>query len=89
MFQLRILIDPEHMVNLRNFLEKLVVIPFGKAPCHNKFLTASFGFQSGHFEDGIDRLAFGSLDEPTGINDDDIRLFLVRRDLIPILQQVA
>jgi hypothetical protein len=42
-----------------------------------------------HFEDGVDRFLLRVVDEGAGVDDDDVGVGGVRRDLVPSLLGVA
>ena len=51
------------------------------------FATAASQFLGGH--DGVDRFLFGGTDEAAGVDDDDVRVCFVVRDLVVIAAEQA
>ncbi len=60
------------MIDLGNFLEKVVALAFGQTAGHDDGADAALAFEIEHLADDAERLLAGRLDEAAGVDDHDI-----------------
>ena len=65
----------DHGVDFRNVFADFVAIALDEAAGDDELAGAALGFVAGHFEDGVDRLLLGGVDEGAGVDDEDLGLF--------------
>ena len=65
--------EGSHQVDLGEGLGQLIAVAFGHAARHHEACTVLAGI--GQFQDGVDRFLSGGLDEGTGVDHDQIRIF--------------
>ena len=68
----------DHGIDFGNALADLVAVALDEASGDDQFLRRAGGFEARHFEDGVDRLLLGGVDEAAGVDDKDLRLFGAR-----------
>jgi hypothetical protein len=68
----------DHGVHFRNAFADFVAIALHQAAGDDEFFGRAGGFVAGHFEDGIDRLLLGCVDEAACVDDEDFGLFGMR-----------
>src|SRR5262245_4625535 len=71
----RNLTGPNEKVHLGQFLGQFLRISLREAACDDELLDLSFLFEPRDFNDGVDGLSFGGLDEAASINQHNIRIF--------------
>jgi hypothetical protein len=74
-------------VHLGQFVGQFLRIPLGKATGDDQLLDLSFLFEPRDFNDGIDRLGFGSIDETASVNQHNIRIRRFVHHLVLVLLQ--
>ena len=65
------------MIHLRHLALEVCGVALREAAGDHELLAAAL-LMSRHLEDGIDGLFFGGVDEPTSVDDDDVRLIRSR-----------
>ena len=80
--------DTQQRVDLGQFLEDLLAVSLGNTARDDDRLQIVVLFQPGNIQNVVDRLLLGALDKRTGIDDHNIRLRLLGRDLISRLQNL-
>ena len=72
-----------HGIHFRDALLDLIAIAFDQAPGDDQLAGAPARLELGHFEDGIDGLLLGFVDERAGVDDQDVSGFRLIGDLRP------
>jgi len=62
-------------VDFGNGLHDLVAIALDEAAGDDEFAGGAGGFVAGHFQDGVDGLLLGGVDEGAGVDDEDFGVF--------------
>src|SRR4026208_60819 len=75
----------DERIDLRKFSLKLITITLYQTAGYDQPFCGTFSFQTGGFQDCVDRFLLGRIDEPTGINQDRFRFVRIRRYLITTL----
>ena len=76
-------------IRLRHIIEELLPVALAEATCDDEAAAAAGLLVFRHVEDGRDRLLLGGLDERACIDDEDIRLRRLRRELDAVLPEDA
>ena len=74
--------DADDRVHLRNLVKNLRPVTLRKASRHNDGTQRTVLFEPCDIEDIFNRFIFRALNKRTGIDDDHIRLDILRRDFI-------
>lgn len=62
---------------------------FDEAAGDDEALGATGVFELGHFEDGVDGLLLGGVDEGAGVDDDDVGVFGVSGEFVSFRDEIA
>jgi hypothetical protein len=62
-------------VHFRDVLADLIAESLDETSGDDQLLRLACGLVPGHFKDGVDRFLLGTLDERTGVDDDDVGIF--------------
>ena len=65
----------DHGVDFRNVLHDLVAVALHQAAGNDELFGAALSFVAGHFENGVDRLLLGGVDEGAGVDDENLGIF--------------
>ena len=65
----------DYGVDFRNVLADFVAIALYEAAGDDELFGRAGGFVARHFEDGVDGLLLGGVDETAGVDDEDLGLF--------------
>ena len=68
----------DHRVHFRNVLADLVAVALHQAARNDQLGGTAFGLVTRHFENGVDRLLLGRIDEAARIDDQDLGVFRPR-----------
>ena len=78
--------DTDKRINLRYFIEYLLLISLREAACHHKALDRTI-FQLRHFKNAVDRLALRILNKAAGVHNYEIRVIgIIREQIARILK---
>ena len=80
--------DAENGIDLGKFLENRLAVALGHAARDDDALEAFVLLEPGNIENIVDSFLFCRLDEGAGVDDDDISLGLVGRDLVARVEKV-
>ena len=72
--------DANERVNLRDFIEHLLLITLRETACHHKALDRAILFQLRHLKDAVDCLALCILNKAAGVHDHEIRIIGIVRE---------
>ena len=64
-------------IDFRDALLDFVAVALDEAAGDDKLFGRAGGFVAGHFEDGVNRLLLGCVDEAAGVDDEDFGFFRV------------
>lgn len=79
--------DTDKRINLRYFIEYLLLISLREAACHHKALDRTIPFQLRHFKNAVDRLALRILNKAAGVHNYEIRVIgIIREQIARILK---
>ena len=81
--------EPQEEIHFRHIITELFPVALHEATDRDDRLHAPFPFERGGFEHRLDRLALGGVDEPTRIDQDNVRLIQLSHDLGPMTDQIA
>ena len=65
----------DYGIDFRNVLDDFVAVAFDEASGDDQLLRRAGGFEARHFEDGVDGLLLGGVDEAAGVDDEDLGIF--------------
>ena len=71
--QASVLVDAQEQVDLGKLLQEILLIPLGQAAGDHQQAALSGFRELRHFEDRVDGFLLGGIDEPAGIDHEDIR----------------
>ena len=71
------------------FLADIAAIALHQAAGDDQLLGAADFLVLGHFEDGVDRLLLGGIDEAAGVDDEHVGLIGMRRELVAFGDELA
>ena len=75
--KIRILVDTEKQVDFRDLFEQVLRVTLGEAAGDYQQPASSGLFILRHIQDRVDGFLLGGVDEPAGINQQDIRLLRI------------
>ena len=76
-------------IDFRDLLLKLALVPLNQAPdCHDR-LDRPVHLQFRGVQDGLDGLSLGGVNEPAGVDQDDVGAVRLGSDLRPVAHQLA
>ena len=80
---------PDDKINLGNIFQNFLAITFHQATGHHEPLGGACLLVLGHFEDRVDGLAFGRVDEAARIDDENVGIFRQRGQFEALARQDA
>ena len=83
------LIGADDRVHFRHVLPDVAAIALHQAAGDDQLLRAAGLLVLGHLEDGVDRFLLGGIDEAAGVDDEDVGIGGMRRQLVALRGELA